>query len=114
MSESKAKLSRSKAKLSRRHFLEATTLGAAGLMVGSSGARALSTPQNANNRVNLGVIGAGGQGSTLIRNLATVPNSRITGMCDIFPPNLNKGVNLASSQPKTFTDYRKLMDGKEV
>lgn len=107
-------MSESKAKLSRRHFLEATTLGAAGLMVGSSGARALSTAQNANNRVNMGVIGAGAQGSTLIRNLATVPNSKITGMCDIFPPNLNKGVNLAGSQPKTFTDYRKLMDSKEV
>lgn len=105
-------MSEGKANLSRRHFLEATTLGAAGLMLRSSSvpASALGT----NDRVNVGVIGAGGQGSTLIRNLATVANSKITAMCDIFEPNLNKGVNLAGSQPKTFIDYRKLIESKEV
>ena len=105
-------MSEIKSKLSRRDFLEATTLGAAGLMLGSS-----SVPASAlgsNDRVNVGVIGAGSQGSSLIRSLATVPNSRISGMCDIFEPNLNKGVNLAASQPKTFTDYRRLIESKDV
>jgi predicted dehydrogenase len=105
-------MSESKAKLSRRNFLEATTLGAAGLMLGSSsGAASAWRP---NERVNVGVIGAGGQGSSLIRNLATVANSKIAAMCDIFEPNLNKGVNLAGSQPKTFTEYRKLIESKDV
>jgi predicted dehydrogenase len=105
-------MSESKAKLSRRDFLEATTLGAAGLMLGSSSVAASAL--RANDRVNVGVIGAGSQGSSLIRSLATVPNSKITGMCDIFEPNLNKGVNLAGSQPKTFTEYRKLIESKDV
>lgn len=105
-------MSESKAKLSRRNFLEATTLGAAGLMLGSSSVPASAL--GANDRVNVGVIGAGGQGSSLIRSLATVPNSKITGMCDIFEPNLNKGVNLAGSQPKTFIEYRKLIESKDV
>jgi predicted dehydrogenase len=35
-------------------------------------------------------------------------------MCDIFEPNLSKGVNLAGSQPKTFTEYRKLIESKDV
>lgn len=105
-------MSESKAKLSRRSFLEATTLGAAGLVLGSSNARASAF--RASDRVNAGVIGAGGQGSSLIRSLATVPNSKITAMCDIFEPNLNKGVNLAGSQPAKFTDYRKLIESKEV
>jgi len=105
-------MSESKAKLSRRNFLEATTLGAAGLMLGSSRVPAFAL--GANDRVNVGVIGAGSQGSSLIRSLATVPNSKITGMCDIFEPNLNKGVNLAGSQPKTFIDYRKLIESKDV
>ena len=105
-------MSESKAKLSRRDFLEATTLGAAGLMLGSSSVAA--SILRANDRVNVGVIGAGSQGSSLIRSLATVPNSKITGMCDIFEPNLSKGVNLAGSQPKTFTEYRKLIESKDV
>jgi len=105
-------MSESKAKLSRRDFVEATTLGAAGLMLGSSSARA--SAWRAIDRVNVGVIGAGGQGSSLIRSLATVPNSKITAMCDIFETNLNKGVNLAGSQPRAFIDYRKLMESKDV
>ena len=105
-------MSERKAKLSRRHFLEATTLGAAGMMLGSS--RAPASALGANNQVNVGVVGAGGQGNSLIRSLATVPNSKITAMCDIFEPNLNKGVNLAGSQPKTFNDYRKMIESKEV
>ena len=105
-------MSESKAKLSRRNFLEATTLGAAGLMLGSSRVPAFAL--GANDRVNVGVIGAGSQGSSLIRSLATVPNSKITGMCDIFEPNLSKGVNLAGSQPKTFAEYKKLIESKDV
>jgi len=105
-------MSESKAKLSRRNFLEATTFGVAGLMLGSSRVPAFAL--GANDRVNVGVIGAGSQGSSLIRSLATVPNSQITGMCDIFEPNLSKGVNLAGSQPKTFAEYRKLIESKDV
>ena len=105
-------MSESKAKLSRRHFLEATTLGAAGLMLGSSNAAASAL--GANDRVNIGVIGAGSQGSSLIRSLATVANSKITAICDIFEPNLSKGVNLAGSQPKPIVDYRKLIESKDV
>ena len=105
-------MSESKAKLSRRNFLEATTLGTAGLMLSSSSGAA--SAWRAIDRVNVGVVGAGGQGSSLIRSLATVPNSKITAMCDIFEPNLNKGVNLAGSQPTKFTDYRKLIERKDV
>ena len=105
-------MSETKAKLSRRDFLEATALGAAGLMLGSSSVPASAL--GANDRVNAGVIGAGSQGSSLIRSLATVPNSKITAMCDIFEPNLSKGANLAASQPKTFIDYRKVIESKDV
>jgi predicted dehydrogenase len=107
-----ATMTEGKMKLSRRDFLEATTLGAAGLMLGSS--RVPASALGANDRVNIGVIGAGGQGASLIRNLATVRNSKITAICDIFEPNLNKGVSLAGSQPKTFTEYQKLIASKDV
>src|SRR5215467_6123768 len=78
-------------KLSRRDFL-GTSLGAAALAAGVS-----KSAMGANERVNVGVVGSGSQGGTLIRNLATVANARIVGMCDIFEPNLKKGVNLAGS-----------------
>jgi len=98
-------------KISRRKFIESTSVAAAGSM--------LSRPIRgsvigANDRVNIAVIGAGGQGSSLIRSLAQVPNALISHICDIFEPNRNKGVNLAGSQPKPITDYRKLLEGKDA
>jgi predicted dehydrogenase len=107
-------MSESNAKRSRRHFLESTALGAASLMLGSVSRMSFAAGRGASDQVNLGVIGAGGQGSGLIRNLALVANARITAMCDIFEPNLKKGVGLAGSNPKTFNDYRKLIESREV
>lgn len=105
-------MTESKLRLSRRNFLEGTTLSAAGLMLGSS--RVPASAMRANDRVNIGVIGAGSQGTSLIRNLAMVANAKIAAMCDIFEPNLNKGISLAGSQPRSFTDYRKLIETKDV
>jgi len=98
-------------KIPRRKFIEATSAATAGTLLSL---RIRGSVIGANDRVNIAVIGAGGQGSTLIRNLTQVPNSVITHICDIFEPNRNKGVNLAGSQPKPITDYRKLLDGKDV
>ncbi|MEW6129935.1 MAG: Gfo/Idh/MocA family oxidoreductase [Acidobacteriota bacterium] len=99
-------------RLSRRNFLEGSTVGAASLLLTSAGKNIFAA--SANEQVNVGVIGVGGQGSGLTRNLATVPNARITAICDIFEPNLKRAVGLAASAPKTFNDYRKLIESKEV
>ncbi len=107
-------MSGSNVKQSRREFLEATACGAAGLVMASASRNTLAAGHGTNDRVHMGVVGAGGQGSGLIRNLATVPDARITAMCDIFEPNLKKGVSLAGSSPQTFTDYRKLIDSRDV
>ena len=106
-------MNQAKEKLSRRRFLETTTIGAAGLMMGSP-SRSNGAIAGSNERVSVGVIGPGGQGTSLIRNFVTVPNASITAMCDIFEPNLKKGVDLAGTQPKTFEDYRKLLENKTV
>ena len=107
-------MTESKTKVSRRNFLETTTLSAAGLLISSSSSPILGATRDANDQVRIGHVGAGGQGSGLIRNLAQVPNAKITAVCDIFEPNLKKGVELAGSQPKTFTDYKKMIESKEV
>jgi predicted dehydrogenase len=101
-------------KLSRRNFLETTTLGAAGVMVGSSAGPALGAIKGANDRIQIGVIGPGERGSGLVRSLATLANAKITAVCDIFEPNLKRGANLAASQPKEFTDYRRVIESKDV
>ncbi|HSE96903.1 MAG TPA: Gfo/Idh/MocA family oxidoreductase [Blastocatellia bacterium] len=107
-------MSQSRMKQSRRSFLETTAAGAAGLILGSSSRATVGPARGASDPVKVGIIGIGGQGRELTRNLATVANARITALCDIFEPNLIKGVDLAGSQPKTFTDYRKMIDSKDI
>ena len=53
-----------KAKLSRRSFIETSALGAAGMMLATSRG-SLGGVRGAGERVNVGFIGPGGQGSTL-------------------------------------------------
>jgi predicted dehydrogenase len=103
-----------KVNLSRRNFLETTARGAAGLVLASAGGPTLADVRGANDRVKVGVIGVGSQGSDLTRNLATVANARITAVCDIFEPNLKKAVGLAGGGPNTFSDYRKLIESRDV
>ena len=105
-------MSEGKVGISRRRFLATTSISAAGLMFRSP--HATASVLGSNNQVNIGVIGAGGQGSSLIRSLATVPNAKITAICDIFEPNLTKGVSLSGGQPKGFVEYKKLMESKDL
>ncbi|HEX8184894.1 MAG TPA: Gfo/Idh/MocA family oxidoreductase, partial [Blastocatellia bacterium] len=112
MAERKVKLS-GEVKLSRRSFLGATSRGAASLLLASSSGATLAAPC-ASDRVNVGIIGVGSQGSTLTRNLAMVRNARISALCDIFEPNLKKAAGLAGGDLKRFPDYRKLIESRDV
>jgi len=107
-------MTESKVKLSRRNFLGTTTVGVAGAMLDASTRSALGAVQGANARINVGVIGVGARALELIRQLVTLEAAKITAMCEIFEPNLSKGIKLVGSQPKPFTDYRKLLDDKDV
>ena len=100
----------SKIRPSRRNFLRATTAGVAGLMLGPAARSTLG----ANARVNVGVVGVGARAHELIRNLATLEKAKISAMCEIFEPNLARGVKLSGAQPQTSTDYRRLLDLKDV
>src|SRR5437667_12821732 len=101
-------------KLSRRNFLETTAAGAAGVMLSSSARSVLGNAKGANSQINIGMIGPGERGSGLVRALATLENVKIISICDIYEPNLKKGAQLAASQPKEFTDYRKIIEDKDV
>jgi len=101
-------------KLSRRDFMETATLSVAGLMLSSSARSARGAVKGANDQIHIGIIGAGARGNDLIRQLARMSNVKITAICEIFEPNGKRAVSLAGSEPKTFTDYRKVLESKEV
>ncbi len=61
------------------------------------------------------MIGVGNRGSYLLRAVMAQPEARVAAVCDIKPDRLDKAATAAGrDNPKTFTDWRKVLDMKEV
>jgi predicted dehydrogenase len=110
----------------RRQFLK-TTLGAslgAAVALGNdplaqapaSGTKFLSAPPI--DRVRVGIIGLGHQGSSHLRNFLKVPGAEVRALCDLVPAKVERGLeackNAGAPQPTTYTggpdEWRKLCD----
>ena len=100
--------------VTRRDFLKTAAAVAAASTLPSVGAPAILANASPNNVVNYGMIGTGTEGCTLLRFLATIPEGRCVATCDIYPPNLKKGVETIGSNPQTYDDYRKMLDRKDL
>lgn len=103
--------------LSRRRFLgTAAAAGAAGLaaphLVPASCLAAPGQP-GANDRIQLGLIGAGVMGTANLNTCAAYPDVEVTAICD---PWKQKRDALAAKHPraKTYHDYRELLQQKNV
>jgi predicted dehydrogenase len=100
--------------VTRRDFLKTAAAVAAASTLPSVGAPAILANASPNNVVNYGMIGTGTEGCTLLRFLATIPEGRCVATCDIYPPNLKKGVETIGSNPQTYEDYRKMLERKDL
>ncbi|HVU87856.1 MAG TPA: Gfo/Idh/MocA family oxidoreductase [Pirellulales bacterium] len=106
----------STSRLSRRGFVAAGT-AAAGAIAGSSLLQAPATGKvlGANDRIQFGVIGVGGMGSGHVGDLvgrAERDNIRCVAVCDVYQKRLNH--NRERCGGEGFTDYRKLLDSKDI
>ena len=100
--------------VTRRDFLKtAATVAAASSLTGL-GAPGILSAQSAGNPVRYGFIGTGTEGCTLLKFLATIPEGRCIATCDIYPPNLKKGVETIGSNPETYTEYQKMLERKDM
>ena len=74
--------------------------------------------QNANDTVNLAVVGINGRGRDHIQGFAKVPNVRIAALCDIderlFPDAVATVEKLTGHRPDTEVDVRKLLERKDI
>ncbi|MCA9051784.1 MAG: Gfo/Idh/MocA family oxidoreductase [Planctomycetaceae bacterium] len=99
---------------SRRHFLSAATLGAAGLAVGSQQAVARS----AADQVTLGVIGPGGMGLNHVRQLCSRSDVRIAAVCDVDEQRRNAAAEHVAKEtgnrPQIHGDLRQLLDNADI
>lgn len=99
----------------RRDFIKRATAGAV-----SAGAVLSSVPRNvigANERVIVGGIGTGRQGSYDLRDFARQPDVEIAAVCDVYQPNLDQVVQrqrALKNTPQTYNDFRQVLDRKDI
>ena len=91
---------------SRRRFLE-TMAGAAGAMT------APASVLGANDRIRLGMIGPGDQGSMLLRAGLKCPDAEFVAFADVYTARLEAAKKLVPAA-KTSMDYRYLLDDKSI
>jgi predicted dehydrogenase len=65
-------------------------------------------------KVRLGIIGSGSRGSYLMDLLRLIPNAEMVAVCDNYPPNLKRGVELAARKAHAFTNYLDLLALKDI
>lgn len=68
----------------------------------------------ANDTINIGVIGTGSRGNGMIPFINEIPNLQVVACCDILPSHLEEGIRRAEGNPKGYSDYRKLLENKDI
>ncbi|MFA7290378.1 MAG: Gfo/Idh/MocA family oxidoreductase [Melioribacteraceae bacterium] len=105
----------------RREFIKKIS------MIGGSAAALASMPwlkvlgesdtKSSSDKVRLALIGMGDRGKLLtqhIESFSSLINAELVAICDDYPPNLKAGIELTKGNAKTFTDYRKLLEEKNI
>jgi len=63
--------------------------------------------------VRLGAIGTGGRGRLVMTTFQKDPTVRITALCDVYEPNLERAISMAKGAT-SYREYRKLLADREV
>ena len=98
--------------INRRDFIKRAAAVTAATSISMAG---LSTDKvlGANDRIRLGVIGMGRQGTDNMQNFMQ-HGVEVAGVCDVFEPNLQKGLQAAGGKATTYKDFRKMLDDKTI
>ena len=97
--------------VSRRHFVQSIAAGGASLL----SARSYAAILGANDRIRIGVIGAGGMATGHMKTLVKMreaENLEIVNVCDIYQKRLDQAVQLTGGAP--VKDYRRVFDNKDI
>ncbi len=65
----------------------------------------------------VGFIGVGNRGSTLLRNMLTVPGIKVVAICDLDPARLKAAIDSATAaghSPDGYAEYRKLLERNDI
>ena len=86
--------------MERRAFLLSTAISAARMA-------------GANDHIRGGIIGSGGRGQFLTANFKEL-GVEMAAVCDVYEPNLQKGLKAASTGAKAYDNYKSLLEDKSI
>jgi predicted dehydrogenase len=119
----------------RRTFLKKSALGTVALAAGIEGLSApyISKFSGSADKIRMGFIGVGNRGTQLMNMFRQFDDVEVAALCDVYEPYLSRNRDLVDArylqimadriprmgekfprQPKPFTDYRKMLDDKEI
>src|SRR5512136_1512318 len=95
----------------RREFIRQCVGGAASLgVLGLSSTRGVL---GANDRIRIGLIGAGGRGQEIFKAALRCPNIEGAAVADIYTRRLDE-VKKSVPEIKAYRDFRQLLDDKSI
>lgn len=84
-------------------------------VLGTAAAVASSRLAATSQEIRVGMIGVGNRGTSLLKQVLAKENTKVTAISDIDPQALDRGLSLAArDNPRSVTEWRKLVDMKEV
>ncbi len=105
-------------KSDRRQFLVQSTAAAGVTVAALNNAQLLRALEAPSQRLVVGVMGVNGRGTALARGFAQLPGCTVGYICDVDTRAVDKAVQaletLGKPRPKTVTDFRKILDDKDV
>lgn len=98
--------------INRRDFIKRAALTTGGISLSMAG---FSTTKviGSNDRIRLGVIGTGQQGVSDMQNFMKC-GVEVAAVCDVYRPNLEKGLAAAGGKAKAVKDFRTVLDDKDI
>src|SRR5438067_8217087 len=97
--------------MSRRQFVQTTALAGAGVLVGSR--TALARAISPNEKVNVAFVGVANRGGDNVAGVTGSPHVNVVAICDI-DDNYLGGAAKRFPDAKTYNDFRKLMEQKDI
>ena len=76
-------------------------------------AASYSSVLGANDRIHLGLVGAGGRGTSVMGTFQKFPRVRVTAVCDVYGARVRRAQGRAEGA-QGFGDHRKLLEAKEL
>jgi predicted dehydrogenase len=100
--------------VTRRRLLGAAAVGAAAPYVIRSGVLAAPGEVGANEKINVGLIGANGQGNWNLTQLLEQPDVAVTAVCEVDQGRREAALAKCNGNAKGYTDYRDVLARNDI